>query len=165
MVTKSCSFWPLVWISLSGSHWVDITAHSLLQVGPPSTSLSACLFPSKRRCVLIHAPQCSPVGSVWCWGCALLPRSDFPRQLPPVLTGLGSISCLHTGMLRLAARTDPAMKGSYTLLCLFLWFSVIVSWGRGWEPALLPHPFWSLCNTLFLRIPCTVRWVLPRFSN
>lgn len=139
MVTKSCCFRPLVWISLS-----------LLQMGPPPiTSLSACLFPSKRQLVLIHALQCSPVGSAWCCGCALLPHSDFPWQFPPVLTGLGSISCLHTGMLRLAACTDPAVKGSYTLLCLFLWFSVIVSWGRGWEPALFLHPFWSLCNTLF----------------
>lgn len=30
---------------------------------PPITSLSACLFPSKRQLVLIHALQCSPVGS------------------------------------------------------------------------------------------------------
>lgn len=64
----------------------------------------------------------------------------LPGHLSPALTMLGGISCVHGGMLWLATCTDVTVKESYTLLCLFLWFSIIVSWGRGWEQMPFPRP-------------------------
>lgn len=158
MVTKSCCF-SLPW-GWRGSWWVSPAP------GPPSTSAFSCLSASLREAVGL--PSCRLAAPLWLCSArgAILPHGCFRGHLAPAPKGLGSIPCLHTGMLGLSARRDPPVKGSYTLLCLFLWFSIIVSWGGGEWTDSHPTPFLDHCVILFfLHKLCIVRWVLPRFSN
>lgn len=145
MMTKSCRFQPLLY---------DRFGILLSQV-PPVTPVVQLVLPSlcipPRDSVFNPHNVLKPCGqpALPCVCSACPERASSPLAAP--LTSammLGGISCTG-GVLWLPAQT-VTVKESYTLLCLFLGFSIIVSWGR----RSFPRPLFDHCVILFFYTHC-----------